>query len=171
MSASSGSSDTADTKDSAIGARLRDARMMRKLQTGEVAEKLHLDVGIIDAIEQGDMTKLPAPIFVQGYVRSYARLVGLPEDELIREFTAQHAELPPLTVHSAESKSPRLRLPSGRLVRNVILVMLAIILLWLAWPFLERLVTWEGGETADQVPGRLELPPAYEGEQRPEPPG
>lgn len=169
MSASTGSSGPPDTNNSVIGARLRDARVAQRLKPGEVAEELHLDVDIIDAIEHGDMTKLPAPIFVQGYVRSYARLVGLPEDELTREFTAQHAELPPLTVYSTDSKAPGLRLPSGRLVRNVILVMLAVILLWLAWPFVERLVTSYGGEATDQVPGRLELPPEYEGGQRSEP--
>jgi cytoskeleton protein RodZ len=169
MSARTGSSGKADMKNGAIGARLRDARIAHKLKPAEVAVELHLDVDIIEAIERDDMTTLPAPIFVQGYVRSYARLVGLPEDELIREFNAQNAEPPPLTVFSAGNKAPLLRLPSGRLIRNFILVMLGIILLWLAWPFVERLVTSHGGEATDQVPGRLELPPEFEDGQRSEP--
>jgi cytoskeletal protein RodZ len=171
MNAGTGSSGKDDTYSSAIGTRLRDARIAHKLKSGDVAEELHLDVGIIEAIECGDMTALPAPIFVQGYVRSYARLVGLPEDELIREFNAQYTELPPLTVFSAGNKAPLLRLPSGRLIRNVILIMLGIILLWLAWPFVERLVTSHDGEATEQVPGRLELPPEFDGGQRSEPAG
>jgi cytoskeleton protein RodZ len=155
----------------AIGARLRDARIAHKLKPETVAEELHLDAEIIRAIESGDMAALPAPIFVQGYVRSYARLVGLPEDELIHEFTAQCAEPPPLSVVRADEQRPLLRLPSARLIRNVILIMLGIIMLWLAYPFVERLVTSQGEEATEQVPGRLELPPEFDSEQPSDPSG
>ena len=155
----------ADTNNSAIGARLRDARVACRLEAEQVAEELHLDTGIIRAIEAGDMAALPAPIFAQGYVRSYARLVGLPEDELIRDFNAQCADPPPLSVISAGDKPPLIRLPSARLIRNVILIMLGAIMLWLAYPFVERLVSSQGEEATEQVPGRLELPPEFDSEQ------
>lgn len=155
----------ADTNNSAIGARLRDARVACRLEAEQVADELHLDTGIIRAIEAGDMAALPAPIFVQGYVRSYARLVGLPEDELIRDFNAQCADPPPLSVISAGDKPPLIRLPSARLIRNVILIMLGTIMLWLAYPFVERLVSSQDEEATEQVPGRLELPPEFDSEQ------
>lgn len=166
MSVETGSGGGTDANSNAIGTRLRDARIAHKLKSGDVARELHLDIDIIEAIECGDMSALPAPIFVRGYVRSYARLVGLPEDKLIREFNAQHAELPPLSVISAGNRAPMFRLPSGRLIRNVILIMLGIILLWLAWPLVERLTVSHGRETSEQLPGRLELPPEYENGQQ-----
>ncbi len=147
--------------DGAIGARLRDARIARKLKPEEVARALHLDVEVIRALESGDMAALPAPIFVQGYVRSYARLVGLPEAELMREYSRRHAEPPPLSVIGAGDRLPLFRLPSARLVRRVILVMLGLILLWLAYPLAERLVVSRGAEPVDESPGRLELPPRF----------
>jgi hypothetical protein len=45
-------------------------------------------------------------------------------------------------------------------LRNIILVLLAIILIWLAYPFAERLVTSRGQDPQQPVPGRLALPPA-----------
>lgn len=161
----------ADTDSSAIGARLRDARVSQQLEPEQVAEELHLDAGIIRAIEAGDMAGLPEPIFVQGYVRSYARFVGLPEDELIRDFNAQCGEPPPLHAIGAGEKPPLIRLPSARLIRNVVLIMLGTIMLWLAYPFVEKLVRSQGGEETEQVPGRLELPPEFDSEQPSDNPG
>lgn len=160
-----------DAGNNAIGVRLRNARVAHQLEPEQVAEELHLDAVIIRAIETGDMAALPEPIFVQGYLRSYARLVGLPEDELIRDFNAQCAEPPPLSVIGTGEKKPLMRLPSARLIRNVILVMLGTIMLWLAYPFVERLVRSQGEEATEQVPGRLQLPPEYDSEQPSDNPG
>jgi cytoskeletal protein RodZ len=172
MNAGTASSDgTADAGNNAIGARLRDARVAHQLEPEHVAKELHLDAAIIRAIEAGDMTALPEPIFVQGYVRGYARLVGLPEDELIRDFNAHSADPPPLSVIGTGEKQPFIRLPSARLIRNVILIMLGAIMLWLAYPFVEKLVRSQGEEAAEQVPGRLELPPEFDSEQPSDNPG
>ena len=143
-----------------VGAQLVAARQRRTLTADTVAQELRLDVAIIEALEHDDTSRLPAPIFVQGYIRSYARLLDLPEDELTRDYADQCDELPPLTVSRVESGLPLLRLPSGRLIRNVILFMLAAILLWLAYPFVDRLLENRGDTVEEQFPGRLEIPPA-----------
>lgn len=166
-SSSEGSSHVENGKDTAIGARLRAARNQRGLQIETVAEQLHLDTAIIRAIESEDKTTLPAPIFVQGYVRSYARLVGLPEEELVQQYIAQCNEPPPLAAIGTDSRVPLVRLPSARLVRNAILILLGGILLWLAYPLLERFIENRSGIVEEQLPGRLELPPAYEDETPP----
>jgi hypothetical protein len=88
-------------------------------------------------------------------------LVGLPGDELARAYAARSDALPPLKVVRVDSKSKGLRLPPARLVRNIILVLLAVILAWLAYPFAEKLVTSRGQDVdVQQAPGHLELPPA-----------
>jgi hypothetical protein len=45
-------------------------------------------------------------------------------------------------------------------VRNVILLLLAVIMLWLAYPFVERFIASRGQLAEESVPGRLDLPPA-----------
>ena len=159
--ASTGSGQSADEAGDAVGQRLREARTRRKMTVERVAKELHLDVPVIQAIENGDRAAMPAPIFVQGYIRSYARLLELPEDELVRQFAAQGSEPPPLSVIGVDSrrKMPFLRLPSMRLLRNLILIMLAVILVWMAWPLAERLMESRSVDTDEPLPGRLELPP------------
>lgn len=155
-----GTNPTAGTDRLSIGARLAAAREACELDKRVVANELHLDLGTIDAIENDDAAALPAAIFVKGYLRNYARLVGLPEEEIVRDYTEQTGEPPPLTVVALKGRTPLFQLPSARLLRNIILVLLAIILIWLAYPFVEKLVASRGQDTQQPVPGRLALPPA-----------
>ena len=143
-----------------IGARLSAARTERKLDRRVVANELNLDVSMIEALENDDEAALPAAIFVKGYLRNYARLVGLPEDEIVRDYAELSGDPPPLNVVTIKGTTPFFQLPSARLLRNIILVLLAAILLWLAYPFAERLIESRGQVTQPVEPGRLELPPA-----------
>jgi len=155
---------TAGDGQGAIGAQLRTARTQRKLQVEQVAKELHLDARIITAIENDDRAALPEPIFVQGYLRAYARLVGLSGDELVSRYSAQGATPPPLSVIGSRSKAPRVSLPSARLVRNIILVVLAGILVWLAYPMAERMIARRAGDAELPLPGISRSPPAFEDE-------
>lgn len=143
-----------------IGRQLSEARKKHKLDIETVALTLKLDTGMVRALESDDRDSLPATIFVQGYLRNYARLVGLPGDELARAYADQSEALPPLKVVRVDSGKKGLRLPPARLVRNIILVMLAVIMAWLAYPFVEKLVTSRDQDVDGPAPGYLELPPA-----------
>ena len=142
-----------------IGRQLSDARRKHKLDIETVARTLKLDVSIIRALESDARDSLPASIYVQGYLRNYARMVELPGDELARAYTAQSEALPPLKAVRIETKGKGLRLPQARLVRNIILALLAVIMVWLAYPLLEKLVASRGQGMDEQAPGHLDLPP------------
>jgi cytoskeletal protein RodZ len=145
---------------SSIGKRLRTAREQRQLGIDRIAAELHLDPEVIEALENDDSKALPAPIFVQGYLRGYARLLELPADDIVRHYTEQSAEPPPLSVIRV-GRNPRFRrLPSVRLVRNVILLLLVLILAWFAWPYAERFIEGRGQGAAEETPDFLALPPA-----------
>ena len=143
-----------------IGARLMAGRKQRQLTVESVARQLRLDVSVINALESGDTRHLPAPIFVQGYLRSYARLLGLPEDELVSDYTRESGALPPLTVKRVNGRKSLVTLPSMRLLRNIILIVLAMILLWLAYPALNRMLVQTDQSEDGRSPGHLEIPPA-----------
>ena len=149
-----------DNKRMSIGARLSAARNERQLTIRAVASELKIDVSMVAALERDDKAVLPAAIFVKGYLRRYARLVGLPEEELVSDYAASTGEPPPLTVVALKTKKSFVRLPSARLVRNIILLLLAVIMLWLAYPFAERFIASRGQSVDEQAPGRLDLPPA-----------
>ncbi|MCP5161732.1 MAG: DUF4115 domain-containing protein [Hahellaceae bacterium] len=65
------------------GKMLRKAREEKNLSTADAANELHLRPSIVSAIEQGQYDLVPGLIFLKGYVRSYARLVGLNEAKVI----------------------------------------------------------------------------------------
>ena len=142
------------------GARLAAARENQQLSVSAVAQELKLDPRVIEALESDDRDALPAATFVQGYLRRYARLTGLPEDELVRDYADSVDELPPLTVVSVKRKTPFFRLTPARVLRNIFRLLLAMIMVWLAYPFVERMIASRGESGEESAPGRLELPPA-----------
>lgn len=71
------------------GHRLRVAREGLGLTCADVARELRLQEKLIEALEAGDRSHLPPDTFISGYLRSYARLLGLPAEELIAEYLAE----------------------------------------------------------------------------------
>lgn len=65
------------------GQRLRQAREQLGLSQQTVAERLCLKMSTVRDIEEDSVSADLASTFVRGYIRSYAKLVHLPEDELL----------------------------------------------------------------------------------------
>ena len=61
----------------AIGAELSCARIAQGMQIAEVAQLLRISKHYLKDIEAGSFDQLPGPTYVSGYLRSYARVVGL----------------------------------------------------------------------------------------------
>lgn len=69
------------------GAQLAAARMQKDYSQEYVANKLHLRIHIIELIEADDYEHLPEPVFIKGYLRAYAKLLGVPADPLLETFS------------------------------------------------------------------------------------
>lgn len=67
----------------AVGKRLAAAREDQERKLASVASDLHLNLEMVTALEAGDESALPAMTFVRGYIKSYARLLGLDEKQLL----------------------------------------------------------------------------------------
>ena len=65
------------------GVRLRNAREQLGLSQQAVAERLCLKVSTVRDIEEDKAPADLASTFLRGYIRSYARLVHIPEEELL----------------------------------------------------------------------------------------
>lgn len=103
-----------------IGARLRAAREKRGLTVLQAAERLHVDVPIVEALEREDFTALGADVYVRGHLRRYAEAVGESAAELQELYSsAPHAPRPDLTRiprREPEERGSRLLLPALLLV-------------------------------------------------------
>jgi cytoskeleton protein RodZ len=69
----------------AIGETLGRERIRRNLELQEISAELKISVRFLDALEREAFDELPGAIFVKSFVRQYARLLGLDEDELAAE--------------------------------------------------------------------------------------
>jgi cytoskeleton protein RodZ len=67
---------------------LRQAREQRGLSVQDVAQKTRISVRWVQALEDARLDGLPAEVFVAGYLRSYARAVGLPGQDLMERYHA-----------------------------------------------------------------------------------
>jgi len=74
-----------------FGKVLRKARERRSLSLAEVAERTRVPQGSLKLIEAGDIDDLPADVFVRGFIRSYARAVGITDDEPLGLFEQAQA--------------------------------------------------------------------------------
>jgi cytoskeleton protein RodZ len=73
------------------GRRLRVQRQSRGLAIERIATQLHLKPEVIESLEQDRFDLLPGPVFVTGYLRNYARALGLDPAPLIAAYQS-HAE-------------------------------------------------------------------------------
>src|ERR1700675_3574167 len=70
-----------------IGEFFRQVRETKGLTIDEVASKTRIRTDFVKALEDGNFAKLPDQVFARGFVRSYARSLGLDEDDAIHRFT------------------------------------------------------------------------------------
>ena len=62
-----------------LGKLLRQNREQQQLSLGDVSEHLKLPARQVEALENADFSKLPEPVFVRGFLRSYGRYLNLDE--------------------------------------------------------------------------------------------
>lgn len=114
------------------GAQLQAAREQAGISEAEMAARLHLSVSYVRALEADNYDKLPEPTFVRGYIKNYARELGLPADDLANLYSELHAPerettVSPVKVLPAYPQQQKLWLA----VAVVVLFLLAL-LGWLA---------------------------------------
>ena len=70
-----------------IGEFFKQVREAKGLTIDDVASKTRIRNDFVKALEEGNFAKLPDQVFARGFVRSYARSLGLDEDDAIQRFT------------------------------------------------------------------------------------
>ena len=72
-----------------IGSELQQAREQRGLTLVQISERTKIRVPVLRAIERDDFKQLPGGVIARGFVRLFAREVGLDADEIGARFTAE----------------------------------------------------------------------------------
>ena len=69
-----------------IGADLRQARLARKLTIDDISRATKITPSIVRAIESDAFDRLPGGLFTRGFLRAYAREVGLDPEEIVGRY-------------------------------------------------------------------------------------
>ena len=69
--------------------RLKEARVSRGLSLHDIAGVTKISMVALEALERGDLSRLPGGIFSRAFVRAYALAVGLDPEQAVVEFLAE----------------------------------------------------------------------------------
>jgi cytoskeletal protein RodZ len=141
---------------------------MREINLRDIADRTKISLRYLEAMEADRFDLLPAPIFAKGFLREYARYVGLSPDDVVNHYLSVHHpdELPGDPKEDTKSRSRPKSLDPGQppMRRNwsygLLLALAGLILLVLvaiAAYLADR--REEGPETAAQAPP-IAAPPA-----------
>lgn len=145
-SASSGASLNSGQKP---GERLRQIRVSQKRDLSDVSRELNISERILAALEADDYAALPEPAFVRGYLRSYAKLLGVDANALVTRFgeiyAADTGRTTAQTLHDSPLRplakiSTRQQKRSWRWLRWVLLLLVIGVVLY-------ALMQWLSGDT------------------------
>ncbi|MBR4152948.1 MAG: DUF4115 domain-containing protein [Selenomonadaceae bacterium] len=155
-----------------VGYTLRQERERQNLSIEDIEQGTSIRVLYIEAIENGEYDKLPGTIYTKGFIKNYAKFLGLDADEMVKKFMGDIAELsgandPPVAeenpaqvaVKKTDTKSAKQEKKSlgysieeeSRRPSSGILIIAAVVLIaalaGVAWSFLSS----SGGEDVAKV--------------------
>lgn len=117
---------------------LRAERERAGLTLEEMSARTKIKISLLQALERGEFERLPGEFFTRAFIRTYARELRLPADEIVAAYDEQHrgmtAAVDSALGHPLEPPAPRaagddrtLFLPSPRSVWPTIVLAAAIL--------------------------------------------
>ncbi|WP_210397669.1 RodZ domain-containing protein [Motiliproteus sediminis] len=116
----------------AIGETLRQAREQLSLSIDQVSTQLNITSRYIVALETDQLERLPGGAFVRGYLRSYARLLGVDGDALVQQYNQSLGEGPERSVTTITKVRPQATM-ADPLVRTVAVILLLALVGFSLW--------------------------------------
>lgn len=118
-----------------IGAEFQEERKRQNLTLVEVARATKIREEFLSAIERGDHKKLPSPAYAYGFVRNYAKFLGLPVEKSLALFRRDFDEkksievLPKGLTSTGEFSIPKFKIGrSAFLITTVLVIIVAFLL-------------------------------------------
>ncbi|AGM43722.1 RodZ domain-containing protein [Aeromonas hydrophila] len=115
------------------GQLLRNAREQLGWTREQVASRIHLRLTLIAAIESDTYDKHTSHTFIRGYLRTYAKLVGIPEETILAAYDKLGLTPPDNIDMQSFSRRSRQQANDSRLKVVTWLVILVLIALSVAW--------------------------------------
>ena len=133
-----------------FGERMKREREMRSITLEEIATSTKIGTRSLKALEDEDFDQLPGGIFNKGFVRAYAKYLGIDEEQAVADFLAalEEAQKPPTIVIEAQARAEREKKESAAAVRPWLALLAIVVLVGLGvagWK-------WWQGQHEDETP-------------------
>jgi cytoskeleton protein RodZ len=96
-----------------FGEELRRERLIRDVSLEEISAATKISMRLLRALETSDLSRLPAPVFTRGFIRAYARHLGIDPDEMVNAFLADTGP-----AREEEGALPKKGRPRSRFLRG-----------------------------------------------------
>lgn len=117
-----------------LGEKLKQAREAKGATISEVAEQTRISALYLESIENNDYRGLPGGIFNKGFVKSYAKFVGLNEQDALQDYIRLISDQGEINVEETKTYRPEVLTDdrnTGSMIPTIIFA--AIILGLLTW--------------------------------------
>ena len=115
-----------------VGLRLRTTREAQGLTLEEVASRMKVPVAVVKSLEEEDWSRLGAPVFVRGQLRSYSRVLGLVTSTTLAASGLAPIEPTKLEPRSYTPRMTRLFEQGARRLVYIVLTAAIVVPVWLA---------------------------------------
>lgn len=69
-----------------LGKYLSSARELKGFDLHDAAQQTRISIQYLKALESEDFAKLPGEVFVRGFLKNYAKFLGLPEQDVLQKY-------------------------------------------------------------------------------------
>jgi cytoskeletal protein RodZ len=124
-----------------FGDRLKQARVARGVSLHDIAGTTKISMVALEALERGDLSRLPGGIFSRAFVRAYALEVGLDPERTVVDFLAERERseheasqaiaVPEVTADDREFLERQRR--AARILRAVLITLAIAAIVLLMW--------------------------------------
>lgn len=76
-----------------LGEYLKQKRAEKNFTLEKLSQKTKISVNILKGLESNDFSSLPSPAYIKGFVSSYAKVLGIPQDEAIHRMESTYLNL------------------------------------------------------------------------------
>ncbi|MDG6347946.1 DUF4115 domain-containing protein [Luteimonas sp. 8-5] len=114
------------------GEQLRKARRAAGLSQADVAARLKMPLRVVQSLETEDWSRLGAPVFVRGQLRSYSKLLGLTIEPVVEAAGVEPVRPPTLTPRTYVAPWQRFAEQAARRFVYIVMTVAIAIPVWLA---------------------------------------
>ncbi len=112
-----------------FGEELRRERLVREITLEEISAATKISVRLLKALEDSDLSRLPAPAFTRGFIRSYAIHIGIDPEEKVCAYLTDLADAAAGTTPAAARVRPRFWRRRGATAGTIVGGVTAVLLL------------------------------------------